>query len=256
LIFSKISQTVTRFDNVPIQVGPNSAFYLREGEKFGTMYGEKFARSIDDLSTAQQAADSYVLNSEGYVVLSSEIGTIDEKAIKVEDEEGNTQFIIGDVTPDFNLAINTTFNWKGIRVYALVDWKQGGDVYNQTSQWVLRELRGGIVDQSSVSANEKKPVGYYSQFYNVNATTDYFVEDGGYVKLREVAVSYSLPKSILGNVFKEVTVGFIGRNIFTFTKYTGYDPEVGTSSGSQNYGFDGFGYPNFSTYSGSLTLKF
>ena len=256
VVFSKINQVISRFDNVPIQTGPSNAFYLREGEVFGTIYGEKFARSIDELSSAQKAADNYVLNSEGFVVRASEIGTVDEKPIKVEDEDGNTQFVIGNINPDFNLALNTTFNWKGLQVYALVDWKQGGDVYNNTNQWILRELRGGIVDQSDVPVSQRKPVGYYATLYNVNATTDYFVEDGGYVKLREVSVSYSLPKSILGNVFKEIKVGFVGRNLFTLTKYTGYDPEVATESGSQYYGFDGFGYPNFTTLSGSLELKF
>jgi hypothetical protein len=256
VVFSSLSQVVSRFDNVPILYGPADAFILQEGEKFGTIYGEKFARSVSELSTAQQAADNYVINSEGFVVRSSEIGTVDEKAVKVEDEDGNTQFVIGDVTPDFNLAVNTTFNWKGLQAYVLVDWKQGGDVYNNTNQWILRELRGGVVDQAGVPANQQKPVGYYSNFYNVNATTDYFVEDGSYVKLREVALSYSLPKSILGNVFRQVKVGIIGRNLFTLTKYTGYDPEVAARSGSQYFGFDGFGYPNFTTLSGSLELKF
>ncbi len=262
LVFSRITQDVSRFDNVPIQYGPGNAFYLREGERFGTIYGERFARNISDLSSAQQDADNYVINSDGYVVLASAIGTVDEKAIIKEDEEGNTQFVIGNINADFNLAINSTFNWKGLQLYFLVDWKQGGDVYNQTTQWGIRELRGGIIDQSGVPQNEKKPVEYYANFYNVNATTDYFVEDGGFVKLRELAISYSLPTSILGNVFKQIKVGFIGRNLLTFTKYTGYDPEVagrggvGTPEEDQYFGFDGFGYPNFTTLSGSLELKF
>ena len=256
IIFTSVSQTVSRFDNTPILFGPEDAFILQEGEKFGTIYGEKFARSVNDLSTSQQAADSYVLNSEGFVVRASEIGTVDEKAIKVQNEDGTTQFVIGDIVPDFKMGFNTTFNWKGLQAFILVDWKQGGDVYNNTSQWILRELRGGIVDQSGVAANQQKPVGYYSTFYNVNAPTAYFVEDGSYVKLREASISYSLPKSILGNVFKEVKVGLIGRNLLTFTKYTGYDPEVATSSGSQYFGFDGYGYPNFTTVSGSIEFKF
>jgi TonB-linked SusC/RagA family outer membrane protein len=256
LVFSKIDQVISRFDNVPIQFGPGNAFYMREGERFGTIYGQKFARNVSDLSTAQQAADDYVINSDGYVVLASAIGTVDEKAIIVEDEDGGILFVLGNSTPDFNLALNSTFNWKGVQLYFLIDWKQGGDIYNLTTQWMLRELRGGIVDQTNVPAAEKKPALYYANFYNIAAPTDYFVEDGGYVKLRELAISYTLPTSILGNVFKGVKVGFIGRNLFTLTKYSGYDPEVASRSGDQYFGYDGYGYPNFTTLSGSLELKF
>jgi TonB-linked SusC/RagA family outer membrane protein len=262
IIFSKVDQVVSRFDNVPQQYGPGNSFYLREGEVFGTIYGQKFAKSISELSSAQQAADNYVINSDGYVVRSSEIGTVDEKAVKVEDEEGNILFAIGDVTPDFNMAFNSTLNWKGVQLYFLVDWKQGGDIYNLTTQWMLREQRAGMVDQTNVPDNEKKPAFYYQNFYNVAAPTDFYVEDGGYVKLRELSLSYNLPKSILGNVFKGVKVGFIARNLLTFTKYSGYDPEVaaagdnGTPESDQYFGYDGFGYPNFTTLSGSIEFKF
>ncbi|MDH5366650.1 MAG: SusC/RagA family TonB-linked outer membrane protein [Cyclobacteriaceae bacterium] len=264
LIFSKVTQKIIRFDNAPFLYGPSNAFILQEGSNLGVIYGEKFARSIDELSISQQEADTYVINSDGYVVRTSEIGTVDEKAIIVQDETGNTKFEIGDIVPDFNLGLNFTVNYKGIRLYALFDWKQGGDIYNQTKQWTMRELRHADVDQSGKPQAEKKPVNYYANFYNVNATTDYFIEDGGFLKFRELALSYNLPQSILDplKIFKAVKIGIVGRNLLTFTKYTGYDPEVASTGdangdfGDQYFGFDGFGYPNFRTLSGSIEFKF
>jgi len=55
---------------------------------------------------------------------------------------------------------------------------------------------------------------------------------------------------------KGIKIGVVGRNLLTFTEYTGYDPEVQTRSSSQFYAYDFMGYPNFRSYSGSLEIKF
>jgi hypothetical protein len=157
------------------------------------------------------------------------------------------------------MGLNLTYRWKGITAYALFDWKQGGDVYNQTKQWTFRELRHGDIDQAGKSAEQRKPVNYYAAIYNVNAPTDYFVEDGSYIKLRELSVSYTLDAkkiNFLSNIFRSIRVGVVGRNLFNITNYSGYDPEVGTLGDGQNFMFDGFGYPNFRTVSGSIEFKF
>ncbi|MDP4712419.1 MAG: SusC/RagA family TonB-linked outer membrane protein [Saprospiraceae bacterium] len=259
LVFDRIVQNLNKFDFPDFRIGPGAAFVLRSGERFGTMYGEKFARSVDELSQAQRDADTYVVNSDGYVVRQSTVGTVNEAPVKVRDENGNTLFVIGDINPDFNMGINFNFRYKGFRAYALFNLKQGGDVYNNTSQWILRELRGGQVDQSAKPADERLPVGYYATLYNVNAVTNHFVEDGSFLKLRELSVSYALGQKQLGNAYKFLkgaTISVVGRNLFTLTNYSGYDPEVASSGDATNYMFDGFGYPNFSTITGRIELKF
>lgn len=259
VVFDRIRQVLNKFDFPDFRLGPGSAFVLRSGERFGTIYGEKFARSIDELSQAQRDAGSYAVNKDGYVVSQSTLGTANEKPIKVLDENGNSLFAIGDINPDFNLGLNLNFRYKGFKVYTLFNWKQGGDVYNNTGQWILRELRGGQVDQSAKPVSERLPVGYYATLYNANAVTGHFVEDGSYLKLRELAVSYSLGEKQLGSAYKFLkgaTVSVLGRNLFTLTGYSGYDPEVASSGDATNYMFDGFGYPNFSTITGRIELKF
>ena len=221
------------------------------------MYGEKFARSVDELSAAQREGASYVVNDDGYVVLADAVGTPSEAPVKVLDDDGKTLFVIGDINPDFNLGTNITFNVGGFNAYALLHWKQGGDVYNNTRQWILRELRGGEVDQSG--KNVKLPIGYYSTLYNVNAVTEHFVEDGTFLKLRELSVGYGFTEQNLGalsSFLKGIKIALVGRNLLTLTNYTGYDPEVSTSGDATNYMFDGYGYPNFRTISGSIEFKF
>jgi hypothetical protein len=83
------------------------------------------------------------------------------------------------------------------------------------------------------------------------------VEDAGYLKIREASIGYKVPKAILGGfakgAIKNADLKFIGRNLVTFTGYSGYDPEVGSIRNP----FDGTGtYPNFRNYAVSLTLQF
>jgi hypothetical protein len=68
--------------------------------------------------------------------------------------------------------------------------------------------------------------------YDANNANAYWVEDASYLKVREVAIGYNLPSKLisgfLGGAIKGVNIKAVGRNLYTFTKYSGYDPEVGT----------------------------
>jgi len=171
---------------------------------------------------------------------------------------------LGSTVPDFNFGFNSTLRYKGLTIYTLFDAQIGGKIYNNTNQWGLRELKLGEVDQFGKPDELKKPGLYYATLYDVNATNSHFVEDATYLKLRELRVSYSFGRQALTGVFggflRKLTIGVVGRNLLTFTGYKGYDPEVG----SRGFGlgsaavarYDGFGYPNFRTFSGLLEFEF
>ncbi|MFQ6115649.1 MAG: hypothetical protein ACE5NG_16435, partial [bacterium] len=105
---------------------------------------------------------------------------------------------------------------------------------------------------------------YYATLYDINAVNSHFVEDGTYLKLRELRLSYTFDRKALsgffGGVLNKLTIGFVGRNLLTFTGYKGYDPEVGiiySELGSAALSrFDQFGYPNFRTLSGVVEFEF
>ena len=166
----------------------------------------------------------------------------------------------GNTTPDWNASFATNFRHKSLTVNALLDASVGHSIYNGTRQWALRELRGEDVDQAGKPDELKKPIGYASALYDVS----FFREDGDWVKLREVALGYTLPQSFMESVFKgkldRVTFNLIGRNLITITDYRGYDPEVGFAGGSLGSNalnrVDSFGYPNFRTYTASLEIVF
>ncbi len=278
LTYDRIRQTVERLDIPPFQTGPigqdaDQAFYIAEGEEFGVIYGSQWLTSLDDLAAQLEAGDdisNYEINSDGYVIPKGTQGTTGEIPIKLLDADGNPiKTVIGNTNPDFHLGIGNNFQYKNFSLYLLLDWKYGGDIYNRTAQWLYRDLRHVDVDQYDVDANQKKTIDYYQALYDVNDINSHFVEDGSYVKLRELSIYYTLERKQLKNFakgyFKTIKFGVIGRNLLTFTDYTGYDPEVGqvndnlsdTYFGSSQYFlFDAYGYPNYRTISASLTLEF
>ena len=80
------------------------------------------------------------------------------------------------------------------------------------------------------------------------------------MKVKELNVSYTFGRSAmerLGLGISSLRLGVIGRNLFTFTKYSGYDPEVaGLSGDPYSFRFDGFSYPNFRTFTGFAEINF
>ena len=254
-------QEITELPIAPYTTGPDGLYFIREGEDYGAIYGRDWVRTLDQM--AQQlpdgeTIDDYVVNSDGYVINAETEGTVDEAGIYLRDENGNIANVrIGNGRPDWTSGIANTFNYKGLSAYVLIDIKHGGDVYNRKSQWLTRDARNGIMDQSGIPDGQKKTFDYYQSFYDVNSNNSYWVEDAGYVKIRELAISYTMNAAqlepIFGGAVKSIKASLIGRNLFTFTDYSGYDPEVGTIRNP----YDGTGtYPNFRNYSISLQFKF
>jgi TonB-linked SusC/RagA family outer membrane protein len=288
-------QQITALNTAPYLIGPSYSgnndvtqiFLIAPGETYGVIYGTKIVRSFSQLND-NPAAQAYpggptaydtlfTINEDGFVVRKSTFHTANEKFIGYVDPTGNSIVKIGDVNPDFNASFTSTLRYKNLSVYALVDWVQGGNIYNGQRQWPFFEYRDRVYDQSSKPATNcpagwqtsdptcpyatgKKPIAYYQALYNGINPIDYFVESGTYVKIKELNVSYTFPRSQvekLGLGVNSLSVGVIGRNLFTFTKYSGYDPEVSGLSGDPfAFRFDGFVYPNFRTFTGYMEINF
>tara|TARA_B100000686_G_C16790234_1_gene978158 strand:- start:33 stop:3281 length:3249 start_codon:yes stop_codon:yes gene_type:complete len=277
--YSQMKSEITKLDIPAYRRGP---FYIKEGEPMGSMWGAKWVENVSDLPS-EATASEFDTNDDGYVVwvgsgngwkdgISKELwGTTSADGykwgipIKQLDDEGSNFMKLGETLPDFDLGVSNTLRFGGLEIYALIDGQVGGNIYANTNQWGLRELKLGIVDQAGKAEGEKKPGLYYATLYDVNATNSHFVEEGTFFKLRELSVTYSLNRNQLGNVLggaiSKVSVGVVGRNLITWTDYTGYDPEVGRA-GDFDLGsaviarYDGFGYPNFRTISGVFEIEF
>ena len=273
---------ISKLDVAPFTMGARGnagdpgSFLIEEGAIFGEITGQKFLRSMDEMAAqiallsdageayADMTINDFTLNGDGYVIQKGTEGTILEKITILRDEDGNAHnVVIGDANPDFNMTLSNNINYKGFSLYVLLDWKEGGDIYNLTNQWNYRDYVAADQDQYGKPENEKKAFDYYQSIYNVASYSSHFVEDGTYVKVRELSLYYSVNKEFLGNILngflKEFRLGFIGRNLHTFTNYSGMDPEIGTTEGSSDAtisAWDEFNYPNYRTLSGSIQIKF
>ncbi len=178
------------------------------------------------------------------------------------------QQIIGNVFPDFRFGFSNNLTYRRLNVFALLEGTIGHEIYNRGEQWGLFDFTSAAFDQGKRTVETAKPVGYgwrtgpsegagIGGFYDILNANNYNVEDGSFVKVRELSVSYSVgPVKGVGNW----TVGVVGRNLMTFTNYTGLDPETGQSGSQTGSGLinqaDNFGFPTLRTFTLSLTTRF
>ncbi len=181
---------------------------------------------------------------------------------------GATTNLLGNSLPNFRLSTTQTFNYKRFFVYGLFDGSFGRRVFDEGRQWAYGDLQLAATDQVGRSVEEAKPLGYFWRtgpqenkgvggLYDVLGPNNNSVEDASYIKLREVNLSYNVgPVSHFG----DWTVSFIGRNLKTWTKYKGFDPEVGRSGGDSGSAIvnalDYFNFPPLRTFTVALATKF
>ncbi len=292
LIGSRVRQVVTNLGRPPFATDGNrglaigggiagSMFEIRENETFGAMYGNKFARSVSELTVNAQGnvdnlvgvaglkPEDFMVNSDGYLIRAKQAngmameGSIAERPFllfdKVTGQALRTK--IGDSNPDFVLGLANNLGIGNLSIYFNVDAQIGGNVYNATRQLLYFNERHADLDQSGKAADKKKANSYYiGGLYNGNNPVSHFVEEGGFVTIREVNVSYLFDKTFWESIgftaVEDVRLAIIGRNLFTFSQYSGYNPEVAFANNSTSFRVDQFTYPVFRTFSASLQIRF
>jgi hypothetical protein len=135
--------------------------------------------------------------------------------------------IYGDVNPDFRMGFANDVSWRGFTLSTLVDWAKGGLAANLTRSYY--DDAGTSPDYTacndgSENCGASQRVAAFGDGHAV------YIEDAGYVKLREVSLSYNLPDNLLsrlgGGRVESARISLEGRNLKTWTDYTGLDPEV------------------------------
>ena len=298
VLFDRTRSKITRLDVPPFTYGAfggnsQDVFYAREGEDVGTYYGNKYATSCDDLLGALDCSE-FAINNDGLLVWVGAGGSLSNpqwgttgptfgfkgqrRALMWGSPvlgwgldpitSDTTNFLpIGKTTPDFHFGFSNSLRLRGLSVYGLMEWTQGITVYNVPQQWSIFKTYAGIMDQSGVPDADKKPMGYYNQLYGVVGLSpvNFFVQDASFAKLREVSLTYRFDREQLARVgflrsFTGLSMSVIGRNLLTFSKYNGYDPETGAGGGDTGSAavarVDGYQYPNFRTFSASIQVNF
>ncbi|MDD4256438.1 MAG: TonB-dependent receptor [Bacteroidales bacterium] len=165
---------------------------------------------------------------------------------------------IGKGMPDWSFGLNLGFEWKGLDFNAFFQGVYGVQVYNVTRRTDLYyiNLPGYMMDRWTGEGSSDRIPRYSFESANENwRASDLWVEDGSYLRLKNVQIGYTLPKHLTRKIFiSNLRIYLSGENVLTFTNYTGFDPEI--ASGGTSLGIDRGVYPQSKVYTVGINLTF
>jgi TonB-linked SusC/RagA family outer membrane protein len=155
----------------------------------------------------------------------------------------NDRDVIGDPNPVFTGGFSNRISWKRFELNALITFSQGGDVYNY--QRYRLESASGTENQLQRVNNRWRSPGHVTTTPKAvwgdpmgnSRFSDRWIEDGSYVRLRNISIQYNVPVKA-GIFIKSFTVYGAATNVFTLTKYKGYDPEFSVTQSLFTQGID------------------
>lgn len=172
---------------------------------------------------------------------------------------------IGSAQADFSFGLNNTFSWKGLDLGIFIQGAYGNDIVNFN-----KFLTERVNPTSNVSlefyANRWTPENPSNVYPRVNADpalnrsfiSDAEVENGSYARLKTITLGYSLPLRLIEQLrFSKVRIYGTGKNLYTLTEYSGFDPEVSHfGQSAANLGADLGGFPNTRSFLVGVELGF
>ncbi len=211
------------------------------GDKFPVIYG-----------------NSYLRNDKGQIV-------VDANGMP---QAGPAQ-VIGKVSPDFRLGFNTTLSLYKFKLTAVLDWKQGGQIYSGTKGVLdvygvskrteeFRNKKEFLFELPAVkedgTPNDIKIPGSAAQdyFMALNNIDESSVFDNSFIKLREISLSYP----VVDKKWLHITANVFARNLILWSQLKGFDPEASLGNNNMAGAFERFSLPGTATYGFGLTFKF
>jgi TonB-linked SusC/RagA family outer membrane protein len=171
--------------------------------------------------------------------------------------DATDQVKIGDPFPKFTLGWNLNASFKGFDFNAFTYASVGNDIYRayERNANFTNKFRSVLARWTGPgTTNDARDPRYSFTDPNSNIrVSDRYVEDGSFVKIKNVQLGYTFPASIIKNVLKGLRLYASVKNAYTFTKYSGYDPEI--SGGVFDSGVDRGEYPQPRIYSIGLDIK-
>lgn len=276
--------TFTSYNNKILAVSETSDYWDEQGKRFNgasivrnqvgnpmrTFFGyqiDGFWNSQAEIDAANSAARAATKNPAAEYMTHMGVGRF-----KYADINGDgiitadDRTFVGDPNPDFTYGINLGAKYKAFDVSIFLYGSQGNDIFNQVKWWTdfYASFQGAksktaLYDSWTPSnQNATAPIQENGGYFSTNAVPNsYYVENGSYLRAKNAQIGYTLPSSLLSKVkIDRARVYVQGANLFTFTKYTGADPEIGLTPDSQVFGLDEGSYPSPRTFLIGLNLSF
>ena len=135
--------------------------------------------------------------------------------------------LLADANPKFQMNFSSDFSYRGFTISGLLDWRKGGFVSDMTKN--LFDEGGNSWDYDQPSPQAGVPLGEYRYAqWDAGRNAGQYIEDGSYVKLREITVAYQVPTRLTQQYLRgrDLRISFSGRNLATWSNYWSFDPEV------------------------------
>ena len=264
-------------------------FWIAKGGAVGKMFGYRSAGryEVSDFEGYDAAAKKWILK-EGVVDASAVVGTLRPGMMKLADIDGSgdgkvttaDREIIGDANPVHTGGFSINARAYGFDLSANFNWSVGNDVYNankieftQTSKYQYRNMISEMADgkrwtnlnENGTICNEPEKLAamnanttMWSPYTQRMIFSDWAVEDASFLRLNTLTLGYTLPATLLNKVgIQNLRFYVTGYNLFCWTNYSGYDPEVSTIRKTNlTPGVDYSAYPKSRQFVVGLNLNF
>lgn len=229
-----------------------------EGQPMGLFYGLETDGIVQEGETGPGLTAGTVMAPGG-------IKYIDHNGNGYVDSGEEDKVVIGDPNPDFTFGFGSSLNWRNFTLDLQFEGSYGNDIANinllqeedlsRTTMNIRREAFEG-------SWSPANPDGKYPKIGCYEATetryfTDRQVEDGSYLRLADLSLSYSIPKKKIKGAVKGIEFSLAATNVFLITRYRGFDPDVSSYGNNiMKMGVDYGSYPSARTYSAGVKMTF
>lgn len=242
-------------------------YIAKVGEPLGNMYGYVFD-GIYQTSDFYAAPDGSLILKDGVPDMSEHAGEVIRPGfVKYKDLDGDgvitteDRKIIGNGQPDLFGGLTNTFNFYGIDLSFMLQFSIGNDVYNAQRMYTTQSKLQGVNPLKEVAdrwtatnASNEVPS---SLGYVTNDVYSRFIEDGSFLRLKNITLGYSLPDRWLSKIYvSKLRLYVTLQNLYCLTKYKGYDPEVNTLSSNLMPSFDYGAYPRSRVFTFGVDVKF
>lgn len=236
------------------------------GQSLGLIYGYEFD-GIYQSSDFYTTPDNQLILKEG-ITNNARYGSVKPGVVKYKDQDGdgiittNDRTVIGNAMPKWYGGITNTFNYKGIDFSFMFQFNYGNDIYNATRLYATqsrsgrRNMLAEVADRwSPTNASNKVPS---QDGYIVNDVYSRFIEDGSFLRLKNITLGYTLPHKWTRKFHaSKLRIYATGQNLFCISGYSGYDPEVNSaSSNPMTPGLDWGAYPKSRVFTFGIDLQF
>lgn len=185
--------------------------FIPASGSFGSRFGNAFVQQGQLITVLRAVNGCTALNAAGTACPSA----------------NRVLVFVGNAAPDYEMGFTNDITFGSFRFSSLVDWRKGGLGVNLTNDYFYGS---GLAKDTALATR---------QLSAFRKGTDVWVENSGFVKIREMTLGYEVPAALASRLFNGHTQGarieISGRNLATWTKYTGLDPEV-SNFGNQSLG--------------------